>query len=67
MQLKGFLQRRKVLRRQGCALRGKYSGKREGNVFFMNSNTIVAKQKADSSFRKCGVIFAMMFGVTYGL
>lgn len=33
----------------------------------MNSNTIVAKQKADSRFRKCGVIFAMMFGVTYGL
>ncbi len=34
--------------------------------FFMNSNAIAAKQKADSSFRKRGVIFAMMSGV-YGL
>ena len=33
----------------------------------MNSNAIAAKQKADSSFRKRGVIFAMMSGVTYGL
>ena len=33
----------------------------------MNSNTIVAKQKADASFVKRGIVFAVMSGVCYGL
>lgn len=33
----------------------------------MNSNAIAAKQKADASFMKRGIIFAIMSGVCYGL
>ena len=34
---------------------------------FMNSNAVAAKQKADDSFKKRGIIFAIMSGVCYGL
>lgn len=33
----------------------------------MNSNAIAAKQKADASFVKRGIVFAVMSGVCYGL
>ena len=36
-------------------------------MYFMNSNAIAAKQKADSAFLKKGVFIAIMSGITYGL
>ena len=66
MQLKGCKAAVLLNETQDC-FRGKYSGKREGNVFFMNSNAIAAKKKVDSAFMKKGVFIAIMSGVTYGL